>query len=111
MYNLRIIHLYFINNRCINYNIQLQFKNIIFFYDNWSQCNNFMNFHLKFRFEQFCINYCNEKLQKLFLDLTLKSEQQEYLNEGIEWTHIEYFDNGIICNMIDERHKGKYCIL
>lgn len=59
-----------------------------------------------FRFEQFCINYCNEKLQKLFLDLTLKSEQQEYLNEGIEWKVVEYFDNGIICDMIDERHKG-----
>ncbi|KAL5243514.1 hypothetical protein ACI65C_010924 [Semiaphis heraclei] len=57
-------------------------------------------------FEQFCINYCNEKLQKLFLDLTLRSEQQEYLNEGIEWTVVEYFDNGIICDMIDERHKG-----
>ncbi|XP_025411842.1 myosin-IB [Sipha flava] len=57
-------------------------------------------------FEQFCINYCNEKLQKLFLDLTIKSEQQEYLNEGIEWTHIEYFDNTFICDMIEERHKG-----
>ncbi|XP_003248976.4 unconventional myosin-Ic-like [Acyrthosiphon pisum] len=57
-------------------------------------------------FEQFCINYCNEKLQKLFLDLTLKSEQQEYLSEGIEWTVVDYFDNGIICDMIEERHKG-----
>ncbi|VVC31610.1 P-loop containing nucleoside triphosphate hydrolase,Myosin head, motor domain,IQ motif, EF-hand [Cinara cedri] len=57
-------------------------------------------------FEQFCINYCNEKLQKLFLDLTLKSEQEEYLNEGIEWTNVEYFDNGVICDMIEERHKG-----
>jgi len=61
---------------------------------------------LNFRFEQFCINYCNEKLQKLFLDLTLKSEQEEYLSEGIEWTVVEYFDNGIICDMIEERHKG-----
>lgn len=64
------------------------------------------NIIFNFRFEQFCINYCNEKLQKLFLDLTLKSEQQEYINEGIEWKNVDYFDNSIICDMIEERHKG-----
>ena len=26
-------------------------------------------------FEQFIINYCNEKLQQIFIDLTLQSEQ------------------------------------
>ena len=35
-------------------------------------------------FEQFCINYCNEKLQQLFIELTLKQEQEEYLREGIQ---------------------------
>lgn len=46
-------------------------------------------------FEQFCINFCNEKLQQLFIELTLKSEQDEYLREGIEWVPVEYFDNKV----------------
>ncbi|XP_059484567.1 unconventional myosin IC isoform X2 [Neocloeon triangulifer] len=57
-------------------------------------------------FEQFCINYCNEKLQQLFIELTLKSEQEEYFREGIEWVPVQYFDNKVICNLIEERHKG-----
>jgi len=32
-------------------------------------------------FEQFVINYCNEKLQQLFIEQTLKSEQEEYGKE------------------------------
>lgn len=57
-------------------------------------------------FEQFCINYCNEKLQQLFIQLTLKSEQEEYMKEGIQWEHVEYFNNKIICDLIEEKHKG-----
>ena len=34
-------------------------------------------------FEQFCINYCNEKLQQLFIELVLKQQQDEYEREGI----------------------------
>ena len=46
-------------------------------------------------FEQVCINYCNEKLQQLFIELTLQSEQNEYRNEGIEWEHVDYFNNKV----------------
>lgn len=52
-------------------------------------------------FEQICINYCNEKLQQLFIELTLKSEQEEYKKEGIKWVPVEYFDNEIICQLIE----------
>ncbi|CAB3378797.1 Hypothetical predicted protein [Cloeon dipterum] len=62
-------------------------------------------------FEQFCINYCNEKLQQLFIELTLKSEQEEYFREGIEWVPVQYFDNKVICDLIEERHKGIISLL
>ncbi|XP_037543996.1 unconventional myosin-Ic [Nematolebias whitei] len=62
-------------------------------------------------FEQFCINYCNEKLQQLFIELTLRSEQEEYETEGIAWEPVQYFDNKIICDLIEEKHKGIIAIL
>ncbi|XP_022066212.1 unconventional myosin-Ic isoform X1 [Acanthochromis polyacanthus] len=62
-------------------------------------------------FEQFCINYCNEKLQQLFIELTLRSEQEEYETEGITWETVQYFDNKIICDLIEEKHKGIISIL
>ena len=57
-------------------------------------------------FEQFCINYCNERLQQLFIELVLKQQQDEYEREGIEWVHIDYFNNQIICDLIDQPHRG-----
>lgn len=57
-------------------------------------------------FEQFCINYCNEKLQQIFIELTLKQEQEEYQREGIQWTPIDYFNNAIICKLIEEKQSG-----
>ncbi|EPY79420.1 unconventional myosin-Ib isoform 2 [Camelus ferus] len=62
-------------------------------------------------FEQFIINYCNEKLQQIFIELTLKEEQEEYIREGIEWTHIEYFNNAIICDLIENNTNGILAML
>ncbi|XP_076854557.1 unconventional myosin-Ih [Brachyhypopomus gauderio] len=62
-------------------------------------------------FEQFCINYCNEKLQQLFIQLTLKSEQEEYGAEGIEWEPVQFFNNKIICDLVDEKHRGIISVL
>ncbi|GFR06154.1 unconventional myosin-Ie [Trichonephila clavata] len=54
-------------------------------------------------FEQFCINYVNEKLQQIFIELTLKAEQEEYVQEGIKWNSIEYFNNKIVCDLIESK--------
>ncbi|XP_056886159.1 unconventional myosin-Ib isoform X6 [Takifugu flavidus] len=62
-------------------------------------------------FEQFIINYCNEKLQQLFIELTLREEQEEYIREGIEWTNIEYFNNAIICDLIENNQNGILAML
>lgn len=52
-------------------------------------------------FEQLCINYVNEKLQQIFIQLTLKTEQEEYAREQIKWTPISYFDNKVVCDLIE----------
>ncbi|CAI4716288.1 CRL_G0043670.mRNA.1.CDS.1 [Saccharomyces cerevisiae] len=54
-------------------------------------------------FEQICINYVNEKLQQIFIQLTLKSEQETYEREKIQWTPIKYFDNKVVCDLIEAR--------
>lgn len=54
-------------------------------------------------FEQLCINYVNEKLQQIFIELTLKTEQEEYVREQIKWTPIDYFNNKVVCDLIEER--------
>ncbi|XP_075706286.1 unconventional myosin-Ia [Rhinoderma darwinii] len=62
-------------------------------------------------FEQFIINYCNEKLQQIFIQMTLKEEQEEYAREGIKWTRIDFFDNEIICNLIEDNTNGILAVL
>ena len=36
----------------------------------------------------------------------LKQEQEEYKREGIAWQNIEYFNNQIICDLVEQQHKG-----
>ena len=35
--------------------------------------------------------------------MTLKSEQEEYLREGIKWTPIDYFNNKIVVDLIESK--------
>ena len=62
----------------------------------------FLRLSQKNSFEQFIINYCNEKLQQIFIELTLKEEQEEYISEGIQWVNVDYFNNAIICQLIED---------
>lgn len=63
-------------------------------------------------FEQFCINFVNEKLQQIFIEFTLKAEQEEYVSEHIKWTPIEYFNNAIVVELLEgKRLPGLFLIL
>lgn len=62
-------------------------------------------------FEQFCINYANEKLQQQFTSHVFKLEQEEYIKEGIPWEMIDFADNQSCINMIEDRSTGVLSLL
>lgn len=62
-------------------------------------------------FEQFCINYCNEKLQQLFNDRILKQEQELYDKEGLGVKTVTYIDNQDCIDLIEAKKTGIIDIL
>ncbi|KAK7845438.1 myosin-11, partial [Quercus suber] len=53
-------------------------------------------------FEQFCINFTNEKLQQHFNQHVFKMEQEEYTKEEIDWSYIEFVDNQDVLDLIEK---------
>ncbi|XP_029580611.1 unconventional myosin-IXb isoform X5 [Salmo trutta] len=62
-------------------------------------------------FEQFCINYANEKLQYYFNQHIFKLEQKEYQAEGISWSTIDYTDNLGCIHLISQKPTGLFHLL
>lgn len=62
-------------------------------------------------FEQFCINYCNEKLQQFFNDRILKEEQLLYEKEGLGVKKIKWTDNSDCIELIEAKARGIFDLL
>lgn len=57
-------------------------------------------------FEQLCINLANEKLQQQFNQQIFKREQEDYQNEGIDWSYIDFRDNQDVLDVIEAEPNG-----
>ncbi|XP_027158322.1 myosin-9-like [Coffea eugenioides] len=62
-------------------------------------------------FEQFCINFTNEKLQQHFNQHVFKMEQEEYTREVIDWSYIEFVDNQDVLDLIEKKPGGIVALL
>ena len=62
-------------------------------------------------FEQFSINYANEKLQQFFDERVLKDEQELYTKESIIFKEVEYIDNKDVIALIEDKPLGILAIL
>ncbi|XP_028348627.1 unconventional myosin-X isoform X2 [Physeter macrocephalus] len=62
----------------------------------------FENFEVN-HFEQFNINYANEKLQEYFNKHIFSLEQLEYSREGLVWEDIDWIDNGECLDLIEKK--------
>ncbi|XP_042515662.1 myosin-1-like isoform X2 [Macadamia integrifolia] len=62
-------------------------------------------------FEQFCINYANERLQQHFNRHLFKLEQEEYIQDGIDWAKVEFEDNQDCLNLFEKKPLGLLSLL
>ncbi|XP_026538518.1 unconventional myosin-XIX isoform X1 [Notechis scutatus] len=61
--------------------------------------------------EQLCINYANEKLQQHFVGHFLKAQQEEYAEEGLEWSFVNYQDNQTCLDAIEGNPVSIFSLL
>ncbi|CAI0439092.1 unnamed protein product [Linum tenue] len=62
-------------------------------------------------FEQFCINYANERLQQHFNRHLLKLEQEEYAEDGIDWAKVDFEDNQECLDLFEKKPIGLLSLL
>lgn len=62
-------------------------------------------------YEQFCINYANERLQQHFNRHLFKLEQEEYIQDGIDWTKVDFEDNQDCLKLFEKKPLGLLSLL
>ncbi|CAL0333788.1 unnamed protein product [Lupinus luteus] len=62
-------------------------------------------------FEQFCINYANDRLQQHLNRHLFKLEQEDYESDGIDWTKIDFDDNQECLDLFEKKPLGLLSLL
>lgn len=62
-------------------------------------------------FEQFCINYCNEKIQQYFNEQILRQEQEIYELEGLRYRKVDYVDNQPLIDLFELKASGIFPLI
>eukprot|EP00729_Bicosta_minor_P027283 gene27283-17214_t len=62
-------------------------------------------------FEQFCINFANEKIQQYFNQQILQQEQEIYELEGLRYRKVDFKDNQEIIDVVETKRSGIFALL
>lgn len=62
-------------------------------------------------FEQFCINYANERLQQHWNRHLIKLEQEEYEFDGIDWKKVDFENNQDCLDLFEKKSIGLISLL
>ncbi|OXA56490.1 unconventional myosin IC-like [Folsomia candida] len=61
----------------------------------------FTDFHGNTNFENFIVNYVNEKVQMCLVDVRLRLHQEEWVRDGLEWIWIDTSGGGAVGEWLD----------